>query len=143
MLICNMCSKGQAGYGSKIDLKHGLSTIYRRIKKNCCREWATNPQAFYQWYEDQYFQQDGNCAYCYLPGDTTENYGKWFREGRRGKRLEVDRIESKEPYSPGNCVLACYPCNNAKSDVFSYQEFIEIGQTIHEVKVRTREMVQQ
>jgi len=67
-----------------------------------------------------------------------EFYGKWFRYGRRGKRLEVDRIESKEPYSPENCVLACYPCNNAKSDVFTYQEFIEIGKTVYRVKSRLK-----
>jgi len=69
-----------------------------------------------------------------LPGNTQEHYGKLFRGGRRGQNLEVDRIESKELYSPDNCVLACYPCNNAKSDVFSYQEFLEIGKIIGELK---------
>ena len=63
-----------------------------------------------------------------------KHYGKWFRECRRWKRLEVDRIESKKPYSPENCVLACYPCNNAKSDVFSYGEFKEIGKVINRAK---------
>jgi hypothetical protein len=48
--------------------------------------------------------------------------------------LEVDRIESKESYSPENCVLACYPCNNAKSDVFAYAEFMKIGSIIGKVK---------
>ena len=38
-----------------------------------------------------------------------------------------------------NCVLACYPCNNAKSDVFSYEEFSEIGKAIHRVKIRLDE----
>ena len=101
----------------------GLYSVYRRIRNNCCPEWKANPQAFYTWYATQYEQQQGLCAYCHLPGDTQQHYGKYFREGRRGKRLEVDRIESKESYSPGNCVLACYPCNNAKSDVFSYHEY--------------------
>lgn len=112
----------------------GLSSLYRRIKKNCCSKWATNPQKFYTWYKKQIAKQEGLCVYCHLPGDTRYHYGKHFREGRRGKRLEVDRIESKEPYSPENCVLACYPCNNAKSDVFSYEEFLEIGKAIQRVK---------
>jgi len=60
-----------------------------------------------------------------------------FRKGRRGISLEVDRKDGKKEYSPGNCVLACYPCNNAKSDVFSYNEFLEIGKVISKVKKRT------
>jgi hypothetical protein len=32
--------------------------------------------------------------------------------------------------------LACYPCNNAKSDVFSHAEFMLSGKVIGEVKNR-------
>ena len=116
----------------------GLSSILRRIKNNCCPEWKTSSLEFYDWYGKQYTKQQGLCIYCHLPGDTRLNYGKWFRDGRRGKRLEVDRIKSKQPYSPDNCVLACYPCNNAKSDVFSYEEFMEIGKVIHRLKTRSK-----
>jgi 5-methylcytosine-specific restriction endonuclease McrA len=117
----------------------GLPSLYRRIKKDCCSEWAKNPHEFYAWYEKRFQKQKGYCEYCHLPGDTMPRYGKWFRKGRRGKRLEVDRKESKEKYSPENCVLACYPCNNAKSDVFTYKEFLEIGKAIHKVKTRLDE----
>jgi 5-methylcytosine-specific restriction endonuclease McrA len=89
---------------------------------------------FYKWYEDQSQSQNDCCIYCGLPVDTTKYYGRYFRYGRRGKRLEVDRKESKAPYSPDNCVLACYPCNNAKSDVFSYEEYLKIGDTINQIK---------
>lgn len=41
----------------------------------------------------------------------------------RGMWLEVDRIKPKEPYSENNCALACYFCNNDKSDVFSGDEY--------------------
>jgi len=113
-----------------------LTSIYSRIKKNCCPEWQSNYEAFKSWYENQTERQGGVCFYCHLPGNTNEYYGHPFRDGRRGKRLEVDRIESKGQYSPDNCVLACYPCNNAKSDVFTYAEFIEIGKVIKRVKTR-------
>ena len=113
-----------------------LASIYRRIKKNCCLEWQSDSKAFYAWYNNQLEKQSYRCFYCHLEGDTFKHYGKYFRFGRRGKRLEVDRIESKEPYSPGNCVLACYPCNNAKSDVFTYSDFIEIGETINKLKMQ-------
>jgi len=119
-----------------VNQRKGLSSVYRRVKKNCCPEWEISPQEFYSWYEKRLNQQKGRCEYCHLPGDTQHYYQKWFRDGRRGQRLEVDRIESKASYSPDNCVLACYPCNNAKSDIFSYAEFLEIGKAIQRVKVQ-------
>jgi 5-methylcytosine-specific restriction endonuclease McrA len=113
--------------------KRDLSSIYRRIKKNCCVEWSADAHKFYEWYDAQLERQIQNCHYCRLPGDTGIHYGKRFREGKRGKNLEVDKKDNAKPYSPGNCVLACYPCNNAKSDVFSYEEFLKIGDAIHQV----------
>lgn len=119
-----------------------LYSIYRRIKtKRCCEEWLTDSEAFYSWYEKQAEKQSGLCAYCNLAGDTKECYGRRFREdkdgvARRGFNLEVDKKDNGGEYSPENCVLACYPCNNAKSDVFSYSEFREIGKTIEKVKGR-------
>ena len=48
-------------------------------------------------------------------------------QGRtRGVWLEIDRKKPKESYSEDNCVLACYFCNNDKSDVFeSAEEYIK------------------
>ncbi len=37
--------------------------------------------------------------------------------------LEVDRIKPKDAYSEKNCVLACYFCNNDKSDVFDGEDY--------------------
>lgn len=115
------------------DRKH-LYSIYQRIKNNCCEQWCRDSKSFYIWYEKRMKKQKGLCKYCHLPGDTTEYYNtERFRKGRRGLNLEVDRKNNRKPYSPKNCVLACYPCNNAKSDVFSYKEFRIIGEVIGEV----------
>ena len=118
-----------------------LYSTYQRIKNNCCEEWRTYSRSFYKWYEKQANLHGGRCKYCHLPGDTKKYYNQHFRcdrKGlcRRGINLEVDRKNNGEQYSPSNCVLACYPCNNAKSDVFSYEEFLEIGQVIGEIKKR-------
>ena len=118
------------------DKKH-MYSVYQRIKDNCCAKWSRDSASFYIWYKDRINTQNGLCEYCNLPGDTTKNYrNEGFRKGRRGFRLEVDRKNPKGKYSPNNCVLACYPCNNAKSDVFTYAEFILIGKAIGEVKNR-------
>ncbi|MBI3582623.1 MAG: hypothetical protein HY096_01565 [Nitrospinae bacterium] len=63
---------------------------------------------------------------------------KGFRKGKRGKSLEVDRKESAKGYVPNNCVLVCYPCNNAKSDVFTAEEFIIIGAVIGALKKKDK-----
>jgi len=122
----------------KTSSKQHLTALYRRIeKKDCCTEWKRNPNRFYKWYENRLKKQRCLCHYCHLPGDTKIYYGKDFREGRRGLCLEVDRKDNDKPYSKENCVLACYPCNNAKSDVFSYPEFLKIGKAIREAKTDT------
>lgn len=117
------------------------SLLYKNIiksKKPCCLDWQNQPDLFYEWCRKQLKKQRCLCYYCHLPGDTNVYYGHYFRppsyKGTRGRHLEVDRKRSKEPYSPQNCVLACYPCNNAKSDVFSYDEFRRIGKAIRKVK---------
>lgn len=117
--------------------KQRLYSLHQRIKNNCCQQWRIDSKNFYTWYENQAKKQKELCEYCHLPGDTTAYYGKMFRKGRRGIRLEVDRKDGKKEYSPENCLLACYPCNNAKSDIFSYDEFLEIGKVISKVKKRT------
>jgi len=113
-----------------------LHAVYRRIsiKNGCYDEWQRDSSSFYTWYENQAEAQKGLCEYCHLPGYTDRYYGRTFRKGRRGLNLEVDKKDNGKPYSPSNCVLACYPCNNAKSDVFSYEEFLEIGEAISRVK---------
>ena len=44
----------------------------------------------------------------------------------RGPVLEIDKKINDKPYSPENCVLACYYCNNDKSytlDADDYKKF--------------------
>lgn len=115
--------------------KH-LYSVYQRVKNNCCEQWRIDSRSFYEWYDSRLSEQRGLCVYCHLSGDTTTYYHKTFRNGRRGLTLEVDRKDNNEEYSPDNCVLACYPCNNAKSDVFLYEEFLKIGEAIGKVKKR-------
>ena len=50
---------------------------------------------------------------------------KTKRSGTRGRSLELERVRPNEDY--GNLELACYWCNNAKSDEFNEMEFKPIG----------------
>lgn len=92
-----------------------------------------NFESFFNWYN----QQEKICHYCGLSEAesqeivmtsllTSNRFPKDGKSGRgqgRGIWLEVDRIKPKESYSKENCVLACYFCNNDKSDVFDGDEY--------------------
>jgi hypothetical protein len=75
------------------------------------------------------------CCYCHC---TKEQLDKFYsrtdskRKNTRGKSLEIERREDNQ-YTENNCDLCCYWCNNAKSDVFSAEEFRHIGEAIGKV----------
>ena len=76
------------------------------------------------------------CAYCNITveeicrlGDS----GQLRKKNYRGWTLEIDRKDSNLEYTPDNCVMACYWCNNAKTDEFTYEEFVFIGNEIKAV----------
>jgi len=122
--------------GIKMINNKSLYSTYQRVKVNCCPKWKES-KTFYEWYWETERVQKSLCKYCKLPGNTKIHYGRLFRKDKRGLRLEVDRKDNTKPYSPENCVLACYPCNNAKSDVFSSQEFEVIGKIIRRIKTHS------
>lgn len=79
------------------------------------------------------------CYYCSLPESILEELHNQHghinkRFPQRGKSLEIDRKQSELPYSNiQNLVLACYWCNNAKTDTFTEQEFQHVGQVIKRI----------
>jgi hypothetical protein len=82
-----------------------------------------------------YITKTQKCCYCHC---TLEELAKFYdltnskRKNTRGKSLEIDRREDNQ-YTENNCDFCCYWCNNAKSDVFSFDEFHHIGKAIGEV----------
>lgn len=76
------------------------------------------------------------CANCGITPEKIEKLGRneqLFKKSERGWSLEIDRKNSNFEYSPGNCVLACYWCNNAKTDEFTFEEFQVIGKAIGQI----------
>ena len=55
------------------------------------------------------------------------------RLATRGRTMEVDRIRPNAEYGEGNMVSCCYWCNNAKTDEFTYAEFIPVGEQITKI----------
>ena len=84
-----------------------------------------------------------HCHYCQITLDEIEKLGekkKLYKKSLRGWKLEIDRLNSNFEYSPENCVMSCYWCNNAKTDEFTEEEFINVGIEIGKIwKKRLRE----
>jgi 5-methylcytosine-specific restriction endonuclease McrA len=113
------------------DLKKDLLENYRIL-------FVTDYFPFSE-FEEIYDQdpQKRTCHYCnksdqYLSG--LRNDGKIYTKRVRGYAMEIDRIKGNYEYKPDNVVLACYWCNNAKTDEFSEEEFTDnIGPGIERV----------
>ena len=96
-----------------------------------------NVEVFQRWYESK----NGCCDYCGLSSKESlvlfQKFPASTRGGRRGKRLELDRINPKiKNYGEdiNNLALACYWCNNAKTNYFTFEEFKIIGEKIKEIQ---------
>lgn len=95
-------------------------------------------EAFYKWYEEQ--SKDGEiCCYCGVHQKDINSSNIMDRSKRgqqRGNSIEIERVETSEGkniYSAQNCRLACYVCNNAKSDLLTVQEFRVIADGIRKM----------
>lgn len=96
---------------------------------------------FYSWYT----KQEKVCHYCkiteedcrlivekgYLKSKRFPENGLITQGRARGMWLEIDRKNPNEKYSADNCVLACYFCNNDKSDVFNETQYLEFKENRH------------
>lgn len=77
-----------------------------------------------------------HCEYCKITEAEIAQLGeqgKLFKKSERGWSLEIDRKNSNFEYTPENCVMACYWCNNAKTDEFTYEEFAKVGAAIKDI----------
>lgn len=80
--------------------------------------------------------KEEKCRYCNLTIGIVKQLAKkklLFKKNERGWTLEIDRKNSNKEYTQTNCVMSCYWCNNAKTDEFTYDEFIEIGKSFEKV----------
>ncbi len=81
-------------------------------------------------------EEEIRCHYCKLTKAEIEllvDKRKLFKKSLRGWSFEIDRLNSNYEYRPENCVMACYWCNNAKTDEFTETEFLKIGKVIREI----------
>lgn len=104
---------------------------------NCFKEENFD---FRKWYEDEV----KICCYCGVKEEDLREYfndknpqyfiDKDNKARQRGKYLEIERLQTvgeKNKYFHDNTRLACYVCNNAKSDFLSPKSFKPIAEGIN------------
>ena len=146
--------------------KEHLKTIYNQKKQKIERKTnkkgiiiekvvagfnlTTFDQFYNNWFNEENFEK--GCSYCGTTNKTSEALYKIQQEGlrpdatrggKRGKRLELDRVNPNLPYDNlNNIVWCCYWCNNAKSNFFSKEEFEpiakEIGKSIEKIMAHNK-----
>jgi len=100
-----------------------LRALHQSIKSRSGDKYKFNGfKNFYNWY----IKEEQVCCYCGITEqnlETIKNNG-WGTKRRRGSKLEVERVDTNSnDYSESNCALACYFCNNHKSDVITKDDF--------------------
>lgn len=152
--ICPVCKieKLNVNFGRAAGTPSGLQSVckecqnkYRRSPtgKEAHARWSKNPKAIYatikmssikrnvdlimtlEEFMVWYASQNRICVYC--KRDESEVIKD--RSGRF-KRLTIDRKDNDKGYTVDNLVLACYRCNDIKSDDISYEKMLEIGRII-------------
>jgi len=53
-----------------------------------------------------------------------------IKKGMRGSAYNLDRKNNSLGYTKENCVVCCGPCNQTKSDRFTYEQMLQIGALI-------------
>lgn len=113
-------------------VKSTFIVLKRKVKdKDIKGAFFSDYDEFKSWYLKQY--RSPKCHYCNIPQDKIEAVYWRKRPTKRPKtrtRLELDRKNPNGNYNPKNVVLACFVCNNAKSDIFTAEEFKPIGREI-------------
>ena len=117
-----------------------LEKAYAELLKELEKEYINS---FPNIFPEEYFvkligdqEEEIHCHYCNLTKAEIEllvDKRKLFKKSLRGWSFEIDRLNSNYEYRPENCVMACYWCNNAKTDEFTETEFLKIGKVIHEI----------
>ncbi len=132
--------------------------VIRQLNKDLQSYWRPITKSYNKWrvkeiggsfwdFNYWYITTDPSCHYC---GITQENLTLLHTLGlvdnkrtTRGKTLEIDRKVPNERYNNlQNLTYSCYWCNNAKTDTFTEEEFMIVGEAISKIwKKRLNESI--
>jgi hypothetical protein len=71
------------------------------------------------------FTKIKQCHYC-----NSEIFWAAKAIGRLGQKYNLDRKDNNLGYLKSNVVVCCWRCNETKSDRFTYEQFLKIGEVL-------------
>ena len=113
-----------------------LSKIRQLWKKKFEAAKINDYDTFYA-FKDWYEKTKRACHYCEITKPQMDEL--WEKDSKltkrnRGRNLEIERLKPNLDYDEiSNLVYCCYWCNNAKTDTFSEEEFIEVGKVFKKI----------
>lgn len=96
--------------------------LYNVFIRNAGRDSRTVEIGYEDFLE---FTKATTCEYCGAGIVWAE-----YSTGKNGCSYNLDRKDNSLGYSKENCVVCCARCNRAKSNHFTYEEWVEIGALI-------------
>jgi len=118
--FCEQClSNNNMKYRHKRKTSEATVKFYsiKSRSKRCSIPFNIGKEEFVAWYDSQV----KICHYC----GVSENLLKAI--GRKKSILTVDRKNNHCGYELSNMCLACFRCNNMKSDFFTEEEWMDIA----------------
>jgi len=113
-----------------------LETLNKKLLQDFEQEYVKKFSTIFPESDFEKLLGEKECYYCGITIEKLEKLAdkkKLFNKTNRGWTLEIDRLKPNLEYSKDNCVMACYWCNNAKTDEFSDDEFKTIGLEIAKI----------
>lgn len=114
-------------YGTLMRKKHPDTRSFISIKGGAKKRGIPlqiSREDFCVWYNTQ----PKVCHYCLIPEQLSQD--------RDRRRLTVDRMNNQLGYQLGNLVLACLKCNILKSDMFTYEEWMDHSTSMLRPKIQ-------
>lgn len=124
-----------------------IDNIYDEMKKvrskheaiSQCRRYYTEVEFKKIFPKEELIDMVVHSNECYYCKVTKEEIDQLTKEGKvrtkreRGFKFEIDRLNPNKEYTKENCRMCCYWCNNAKTDEFTADEFMEIAKGISQI----------
>jgi len=100
-----------------------IFNILKKTARGCGRDCTLTYEDFIN------FTKITNCHYC---GELI----KWKKHKEKNVRSAyyLDRKNNNVGYTKNNCVVCCTDCNRLKSNEFTHDEFLKIGNVLKEIK---------
>ena len=95
---------------------------YKTHRDPSTKSFKITKEEFIKWYNTQ----EKECVYCGIKEEEIGTSSDYFND--KGRRLTVDCKDNAQGYVLGNLVLACHKCNFIKSNIFTHEEMLEIGE---------------